>query len=134
MPTAAEVLCGSGRGTGAWGAAASLLFSRPSSAPVTPNSHPIASRPAPAKAHRTPSAPGESAHSPNTNDGLASVAGALLDLSGSDPSRMSHKQVEQHRRLKAKEHFDELRCLVPGGRDAKNDRNRVLALALAHLK
>jgi hypothetical protein len=43
---------------------------------------------------------------------------------------MSHKQVEQHRRQKAKLYFDELRCLVPAGRDPKNDRNRVLQVPL----
>ena len=37
---------------------------------------------------------------------------------------MSHKQVEQHRRLKAKQYFDELRCLIPNGTDPKCDRNR----------
>jgi hypothetical protein len=45
-------------------------------------------------------------------------------------ARMSHKQVEQHRRQKAKVYFDELRCLVPTGRDPKNDRNRVLQVPL----
>ena len=45
---------------------------------------------------------------------------------------MSHKQVEQHRRQKAKLYFDELRCLVPTGRDPKNDRNRVLQVPLIH--
>ena len=49
-------------------------------------------------------------------------------------TRMSHKQVEQHRRLKAKQHFDELRCLVPSGCDPKNDRNKVLQLAIEHLR
>ena len=49
-------------------------------------------------------------------------------------ARMSHKQVEQHRRLKAKQYFDELRCLVPTGRDPKNDRNRVLQLAIEYLR
>ena len=38
---------------------------------------------------------------------------------------MSHKQVEQHRRLKAKQYFDELRCLIPNGTDPKCDRNRL---------
>jgi hypothetical protein len=36
--------------------------------------------------------------------------------------------------LVSQEYFDELRCLVPGGKDTKNDRNRVLALAIDHLK
>lgn len=47
---------------------------------------------------------------------------------------MSHKQVEQHRRQKAKQYFDELRCLVPNGRDPKNDRNKVLSLAIDHMQ
>ena len=159
MPTAAEVLCGNLVGSSlsgsAWGGAASLHFSRPSSAP-TPSARPLlAPRPAPGKAYRTPSAPGDSAGTPDFHDGMSSVAGALLELSGSDPvplpsirppvlnpfrlsstltpppptpprasepqtrhvlrgggvtvdrmgeqsSRMSHKRVEQHRRLKAK--------------------------------
>lgn len=43
---------------------------------------------------------------------------------------MSHKQVEQHRRLKAKQFFDELRCLVPAARDPKNDRNKYALIAM----
>jgi len=89
MPTAAEVLCsnlvGSSPSGSAWGGAASLHFSRPSSAP-TPSARPLlAPRPAPGKVYRTPSAPEESAGTPDFNDGMASVAGALLGLSGSDP-------------------------------------------------
>ena len=42
--------------------------------------------------------------------------------------------MEQHRRLKAKQYFDQLRCLVPTGRDPKNDRNKVLSLAIEHLR
>lgn len=67
------------------------------------------------------------------SDSTENVATALLGLQGEN-TRMSHKQVEQHRRLKAKQYFDELRCLVPGGMDSKNDRNRVLQLAIDHLK
>eukprot|EP00287_Rhodomonas_sp_CCMP768_P008650 CAMPEP_0196736338 /NCGR_PEP_ID=MMETSP1091-20130531/14433_1 /TAXON_ID=302021 /ORGANISM="Rhodomonas sp., Strain CCMP768" /LENGTH=148 /DNA_ID=CAMNT_0042080051 /DNA_START=181 /DNA_END=623 /DNA_ORIENTATION=- len=69
----------------------------------------------------------------DSSETVATVAGALLGLQNEN-SRMSHKQVEQHRRLKAKQYFDELRCLVPGGTDSKNDRNRVLQLAIDHLK
>ncbi len=49
-------------------------------------------------------------------------------------ARLSHKQVEQHRRLKAKQYFGQLRCLVPTGLDPKNDRNKVLSLAVDHLR
>jgi hypothetical protein len=42
--------------------------------------------------------------------------------------------VEQHRRLKAKQYFGQLRCLVPTGLDPKNDRNKVLSLAVDHLR
>ncbi len=49
-------------------------------------------------------------------------------------ARLSHKQVEQHRRLKAKQYFGQLRCLVPTGLDQKNDRNKVLSLAVEHLR
>ena len=49
-------------------------------------------------------------------------------------ARLSHKQVEQHRRLKAKQYFGQLRCLVPTGLDPKNDRNKVLSLAVEHLR
>jgi len=38
--------------------------------------------------------------------------------------------VEQHRRQKAKQFFDELRCLVPAARDPKHDRNKVLQLTI----
>ena len=86
--------------------------------------------------------------SPNPTDGAESfvttAAGALLGLPTEPVSsylvsfisvitdslitlqqaRMSHKQVEQHRRLKAKQYFDELRCLIPNGTDPKCDRNR----------
>jgi len=53
---------------------------------------------------------------------------------GAGQARLSHKQVEQHRRLKAKQYLDQLRCLVPTGRDPKNDSNKVLSLAIEHLR
>mmetsp|Transcript_14950 Transcript_14950/g.38028 ORF Transcript_14950/g.38028 Transcript_14950/m.38028 type:complete len:304 (+) Transcript_14950:200-1111(+) len=46
---------------------------------------------------------------------------------------MSHKQVEQHRRLKAKLYFEELRAMIPAV-DARSDRNKVLAVAIDHIK
>lgn len=38
--------------------------------------------------------------------------------------RMSHKQVEQFRRQKAKEYFEELRELLPNNTDHRCDRNK----------
>jgi hypothetical protein len=38
--------------------------------------------------------------------------------------RMSHKQVEQFRRQKAKEYFEELRELLPHTTDHRCDRNK----------
>jgi len=55
----------------------------------------------------------------------------MEDLSGIRPS---HKQVEQHRRLKAKQYFDELRELLPGSRDNRCDRNRILVSAIEMIK
>jgi len=55
----------------------------------------------------------------------------MQDLSGIRPS---HKQVEQHRRLKAKQYFDELRELLPGNRDSRCDRNRILMAAIECIK
>jgi hypothetical protein len=47
--------------------------------------------------------------------------------------RMSHKQVEQHRRLKAKMYFDDLRSILPCV-DVRSDRNKVLAVAIDYIK
>mmetsp|Transcript_24854 Transcript_24854/g.49657 ORF Transcript_24854/g.49657 Transcript_24854/m.49657 type:complete len:342 (-) Transcript_24854:301-1326(-) len=55
----------------------------------------------------------------------------MQELSGIRPS---HKQVEQHRRLKAKQFFEELRELLPGNRDSRCDRNRILMAAIEHIK
>lgn len=68
---------------------------------------------------------------------LNRAADALLAFQTLDDeaphSRMSHKQVEQHRRLKAKLYFEELRAMLPAV-DARSDRNKVLAVAIDHIK
>ena len=48
-------------------------------------------------------------------------------------NRPTHKQVEQHHRMKAKEYFEELRELLPWSRD-KCDRNRTLQEAIEYVK
>uniref|UniRef100_A0A7S0F5I2 BHLH domain-containing protein n=1 Tax=Hanusia phi TaxID=3032 RepID=A0A7S0F5I2_9CRYP len=92
----------------------------------------------PYKAQTTPAPPPSISIKPaeppvQSSELVATAAGALLGLQN-EQSRMSHKQVEQHRRLKAKQFFDELRCLVPAARDPKNDRNKVLHMAIEYLK
>jgi len=47
--------------------------------------------------------------------------------------RLSHKQVEQYRRMKAKEYFDQLRDLLPN-KDIRCDRNKILQEAINFLK
>jgi len=47
---------------------------------------------------------------------------------------MSHKQVEQHRRMKAKQYFEELRAMLPSGVDSRSDRNKVLSVSIDYLK
>mmetsp|Transcript_21678 Transcript_21678/g.50293 ORF Transcript_21678/g.50293 Transcript_21678/m.50293 type:complete len:197 (+) Transcript_21678:126-716(+) len=85
-----------------------------------------------AKLARTAPPPSSSAPEP-----LNSAADALLSFQTIDDesphSRMSHKQVEQHRRLKAKLYFEELRAMLPAV-DARSDRNKVLAVAIDHIK
>jgi hypothetical protein len=51
------------------------------------------------------------------------IAATLLDES---TERLSHKEVEQRRREKAKLYFDELRALLPCGADSKFDKNTIL--------
>eukprot|EP00960_Hanusia_phi_P027745 746989-Hanusia_phi.AAC.2 len=49
--------------------------------------------------------------------------------------RLSHKEVEQRRREKAKQYFDELRGLLPyGGDSAKFDKNAILHHSIALIK
>ena len=57
-----------------------------------------------------------------------------LSCSPDGSHRPSHKQVEQYRRMKAKEYFDELRDLIPSSRDTRCDRNRTLQEAIEYLK
>jgi hypothetical protein len=56
------------------------------------------------------------------------------DMDMGCPNRPSHKQVEQYRRMKAKEYFEELRDLLPSSRDTKCDRNRILQEAIEYVK
>mmetsp|Transcript_61773 Transcript_61773/g.147721 ORF Transcript_61773/g.147721 Transcript_61773/m.147721 type:complete len:313 (-) Transcript_61773:1327-2265(-) len=48
--------------------------------------------------------------------------------------RMSHKQVEQFRRQKAKEYFEELRELLPNNTDHRCDRNKILQEAITYVR
>jgi len=57
-----------------------------------------------------------------------------LSCSPGGSNRPSHKQVEQYRRMKAKEYFEELRDLLPASRDTKCDRNRILQEAIEYVK
>lgn len=100
------------------------VWGKPAASPVV--------RPAATSTPPRPDSQGR-APAPDGGDFAASAASALLGLQH-EPVKMSHKQVEQHRRLKAKQYFNELRCLVPGGRDPKNDRNKVLQLAIEHMR
>jgi len=63
----------------------------------------------------------------------SSAAGALLGLHG---NKLSHNQVEHNRRLKAKQLFDELKLLLPGGEDPLKvrDRNALLKMAVDVMK
>jgi len=126
--SAAEVLIGCPppkNGLAPWG----LKTAQPNTPPIVPPKTQAVPTPI-----RTPSINIKPADPPvQSSELVASAAGALLGLQN-DQSRMSHKQVEQHRRLKAKQFFDELRCLVPAARDPKNDRNKVLQLAIEYLK
>ena len=61
------------------------------------------------------------------------AARALLGLQN-EPVRTSRNRIEHRRRLTAKQYFERLRCLVPGGTDPKCDRNRLLQIAIEHLK
>eukprot|EP00282_Hemiselmis_andersenii_P000782 CAMPEP_0114116398 /NCGR_PEP_ID=MMETSP0043_2-20121206/4476_1 /TAXON_ID=464988 /ORGANISM="Hemiselmis andersenii, Strain CCMP644" /LENGTH=299 /DNA_ID=CAMNT_0001208715 /DNA_START=294 /DNA_END=1190 /DNA_ORIENTATION=+ len=54
---------------------------------------------------------------------------ALLGLQNETP-KLSHKQVEQQRRLTAKMYFEELRGIIPGGTDHRHDQNGVLRITV----
>ena len=57
-----------------------------------------------------------------------------LSCSPDGSNRPSHKQVEQYRRMKAKEYFEDLRDLLPSSRDTRCDRNRILQEAIEYVK
>jgi len=59
------------------------------------------------------------------------MAATLLD---ENTERLSHKEVEQRRREKAKLYFDELRALLPCGADSKFDKNTILQNTIAMIK
>jgi len=63
------------------------------------------------------------------------AAGALLVLTGNN-GKLSHNQVEHNRRLRAKQLFDELRQILPGGSDNGKfkDRNALLQIAVDVLR
>jgi len=61
----------------------------------------------------------------------AITAASMLEDS---TERLSHKEVEQRRREKAKQYFDELRALLPCGADSKFDKNTILQNTIAMIK
>mmetsp|Transcript_70085 Transcript_70085/g.146136 ORF Transcript_70085/g.146136 Transcript_70085/m.146136 type:complete len:462 (-) Transcript_70085:21-1406(-) len=126
--SAAEVLAGNLIPTGSY-----PPVGKPASVWGTPKARSVSISAVAFKPASAPSKGGSQASPLDSTETVATAAGTLLGLQNEN-TRMSHKQVEQHRRLKAKQYFDELRCLVPGGTDSKNDRNRVLQLAIDHLK
>mmetsp|Transcript_4941 Transcript_4941/g.11856 ORF Transcript_4941/g.11856 Transcript_4941/m.11856 type:complete len:503 (-) Transcript_4941:104-1612(-) len=67
---------------------------------------------------------------------VASEEGApVVPMQPEPDKRLSHKEVEQRRREKAKQYFDELRGLLPyGGDSAKFDKNAILHHSIALIK
>mmetsp|Transcript_22318 Transcript_22318/g.53546 ORF Transcript_22318/g.53546 Transcript_22318/m.53546 type:complete len:471 (+) Transcript_22318:123-1535(+) len=59
---------------------------------------------------------------------------AIVGLMDDSTERLSHKEVEQRRREKAKQYFDELRTLLPCGADSKFDKNTILQNTIAMIK
>ena len=57
-----------------------------------------------------------------------------LSSSFDGSNRPSHKQVEQYRRMKAKEYFEDLRDLLPASRETRCDRNKILQEAIEYVK
>eukprot|EP00284_Hemiselmis_tepida_P011090 CAMPEP_0174943630 /NCGR_PEP_ID=MMETSP1355-20121228/77132_1 /TAXON_ID=464990 /ORGANISM="Hemiselmis tepida, Strain CCMP443" /LENGTH=206 /DNA_ID=CAMNT_0016190887 /DNA_START=152 /DNA_END=768 /DNA_ORIENTATION=+ len=73
---------------------------------------------------------GMASTAPARESGVEEMAiNALLGLQNETP-KLSHKQVEQQRRLTAKAHFEELRGLIPGGTDFRHDQNGVLRITV----
>mmetsp|Transcript_62486 Transcript_62486/g.91583 ORF Transcript_62486/g.91583 Transcript_62486/m.91583 type:complete len:490 (+) Transcript_62486:131-1600(+) len=59
----------------------------------------------------------------------------VMPLQSEPEKRLSHKEVEQRRREKAKQYFDELRGLLPyGGDSAKFDKNAILHHSIELIK
>eukprot|EP00802_Teleaulax_amphioxeia_P007200 Tamp_07206.p1 GENE.Tamp_07206~~Tamp_07206.p1 ORF type:complete len:485 (+),score=71.91 Tamp_07206:298-1752(+) len=59
----------------------------------------------------------------------------VMPLQTEPEKRLSHKEVEQRRREKAKQYFDELRGLLPyGGDSAKFDKNAILHHSIELIK
>eukprot|EP00283_Hemiselmis_rufescens_P016618 CAMPEP_0173454470 /NCGR_PEP_ID=MMETSP1357-20121228/52477_1 /TAXON_ID=77926 /ORGANISM="Hemiselmis rufescens, Strain PCC563" /LENGTH=202 /DNA_ID=CAMNT_0014421499 /DNA_START=5 /DNA_END=613 /DNA_ORIENTATION=+ len=59
----------------------------------------------------------------------------VVPMSSEPDKRLSHKEVEQRRREKAKQYFDELRGLLPyGGDSAKFDKNAILHHSILLIK
>lgn len=66
---------------------------------------------------------------------LGGTAAPLVPMQLEPEKRLSHKEVEQRRREKAKQYFDELRALLPfGGDSAKFDKNAILHHSIILLK
>jgi len=64
----------------------------------------------------------------------ASAALTAPSIPDEGTERLSHKEVEQRRREKAKQYFDELRALLPCGADSKFDKNTILQNTIAMIK
>mmetsp|Transcript_49050 Transcript_49050/g.98118 ORF Transcript_49050/g.98118 Transcript_49050/m.98118 type:complete len:215 (+) Transcript_49050:2-646(+) len=71
------------------------------------------------------------AHTPSSAAMAAAMPAALVE---EGTERLSHKEVEQRRREKAKHYFDELRALLPCGADSKFDKNTILQNTIAMIK
>mmetsp|Transcript_20203 Transcript_20203/g.48071 ORF Transcript_20203/g.48071 Transcript_20203/m.48071 type:complete len:461 (-) Transcript_20203:198-1580(-) len=95
-----------------------------------------AETPAPAPPPKT-SAAAMLAHPPSSAAMAAAMPAAAALSAGlveEGSERLSHKEVEQRRREKAKQYFDELRALLPCGADSKFDKNTILQNTIAMIK
>jgi PAS domain S-box-containing protein len=123
-----------GKKKGAAGGAAAALADSASQAGAGANvASAVVQKPTSAAAmlgggHAVPSSAAMAAAMPAAS---AVTAAGLMDDS---TERLSHKEVEQRRREKAKQYFDELRTLLPCGADSKFDKNTILQNTIAMIK
>mmetsp|Transcript_56309 Transcript_56309/g.115156 ORF Transcript_56309/g.115156 Transcript_56309/m.115156 type:complete len:487 (-) Transcript_56309:40-1500(-) len=128
----AAVAAGGGTGTGAASVLTGGLAGKASASQARP---PVA-RPPTTKVSLQMSnlAREEQAAIPHVSSGDAGGA-PVVPMQLEPEKRLSHKEVEQRRREKAKQYFDELRGLLPyGGDSAKFDKNAILHHSIALIK